>query len=68
MVNKFVEKKTKKQLKQDLEKYRQRAIEMGATDAKIIKASQKEIRKFRGGYYLLSHFLNFISPPKFLVR
>ncbi len=36
MVRKIVEKVPDKQLQQDLEKYRQGAIELGATDAKII--------------------------------
>jgi predicted metal-binding protein len=36
MVRKIVGKVRKKQLKQDLEKYRQRALQLGATDAKII--------------------------------
>ncbi len=36
MAQKFVEKKAEKQLKEDLEKYRRRAIELGATDAKVI--------------------------------
>jgi len=36
MVRKIIEKVPDEQLQQDLEKYRQRAIELGATDAKII--------------------------------
>ncbi len=36
MVRKIVEKVPDKQLHKDLEKYRQRALELGATDAKII--------------------------------
>ena len=36
MVRKIVEKVPDEQLQQDLEKYRQRALELGATDAKII--------------------------------
>ena len=36
MVRKVVERVPDEQLQQDLEKYRQRAIELGATDAKII--------------------------------
>ena len=36
MVRKIVEKVPDEQLRQDLEKYRQRAIELGATDARII--------------------------------
>lgn len=36
MVRKIVEKVPDEQLQQDLEKYRQRALEFGATDAKII--------------------------------
>ena len=36
MVRKIVESVPEKQLKQDLERYRQKAIEFGATDAKII--------------------------------
>ena len=36
MVRKIVEKVPNEQLQEDLEKYRQRALEIGATDAKII--------------------------------
>ena len=36
MAQKILEKISEEQLQQDLEKYRQRAIELGATDAKII--------------------------------
>ncbi len=36
MVRKIVEKVSEEQLHKDLEKYRQRALELGATDAKII--------------------------------
>jgi len=36
MVRKIVEKVADEQLQKDLEKYRQRALELGATDAKII--------------------------------
>ncbi len=36
MVRKIVERVPDKQLQEDLEKYRQRALELGATDAKII--------------------------------
>ena len=36
MAQKFLEKISEEKLQQDLEKYRQRAIELGATDAKII--------------------------------
>ncbi len=36
MVRKIVEKVADEQLQEDLEKYRQRALELGATDAKII--------------------------------
>ena len=36
MARKILEKISEEQLQQDLEKYRQRAIELGATDAKII--------------------------------
>ena len=38
MVRKIVEKVPDEQLKEDLEKYRQLAIELGATDAKVITA------------------------------
>jgi len=38
MVQKIVDVVTEEHLKQDLEKYRKRAIELGATDAKIIPA------------------------------
>ena len=38
MVRKIVEKVPDEQLQKDLEKYRQRAVELGATDAKIITA------------------------------
>jgi len=38
MVRKIVEKVPDEMLKEDLERYRQRAIELGATDAKIITA------------------------------
>ena len=40
MVRKIVETIPEEQLQNDLEKYRQRAIELGATDAKIIAADQ----------------------------
>ena len=40
MSRKIVERVPEKQLHQDLEKYRQRAIELGATDAKIITTDQ----------------------------
>ena len=36
MVHKIVEKVPDEQLKQDLEKYRQMALKLGASDAKII--------------------------------
>ena len=36
MVRKIVEKVSDEVLQQDLEKYRQRALELGATDAKLI--------------------------------
>lgn len=38
MVSRIVERVADDVLKQDLEKYRQRALEFGATDAKIITA------------------------------
>ena len=38
MVHKIEEKVAEEQLRKDMEKYRQRAIELGATDAKIITA------------------------------
>lgn len=40
MVRKIVERIPEEQLQDDLEKYRQRAIELGATDAKIITTDQ----------------------------
>jgi predicted metal-binding protein len=40
MVRKIVEKIPEKQLQKDLEEYRQRAIELGASDAKIITTDQ----------------------------
>lgn len=39
MARKIVEKVSEEQLQRDLEKYRQRAIQLGATDAKIINMS-----------------------------
>ena len=36
MVRKILEKVSEKQLQQDMERYRQRAIDLGATDAKVI--------------------------------
>ena len=36
MVRKFQDKIPEKQIKEDLEKYRQRAVELGATDARVI--------------------------------
>ena len=40
MVRKIVERVPDEQLQKDLEKYRQRALELGATDAKIITADK----------------------------
>ena len=40
MARKIAEKVSKKQLEKDLEKYRLRALEMGATDAVVIGTAQ----------------------------
>ncbi len=40
MIRKILEKKSEEQIKKDLEKYRQRSVELGATDAKVINVDQ----------------------------
>ena len=40
MVRKIVERVPDEQLQKDLEKYRQRALELGATDARVITADK----------------------------
>ncbi len=39
MIRKFVEKVTEEQLKKDLESYKEKAVELGASDAEIISAN-----------------------------